>query len=189
MTSTTESLPGATPVAAPGAAGSPDAPHGVSEDRIKGVHRKFVTGVTIVTAMDGDRPRGLAVNAFSSLSLTPPLVMVCVQRTSSTYEPLFRAAYMGVSILAADQLPVASVFAAKSDDKFADLRWSRGGNGAPLIDHSAATLEARIEERIQATTHTVFIGRVVEATSSDRPALIYSAGGFYDGGRLDQATS
>ncbi|MGW8379758.1 flavin reductase family protein [Streptomyces sp. ODS28] len=157
------------------------------EDQVKGVHRKFVTGVTIVTTMDGERPRGLAVNAFSSLSLSPPLVMVCVQRTSSTYEPLFRAEHMGISILAADQLPVASVFAGKSQDKFAGLRWSTAGNGSPLIDHSAAALEARIEERIQTATHTVFVGRVVEAASSDRPPLVYSAGGFYDGGRLEQA--
>lgn len=164
-------------------------PHQVPEDDIKGVHRAFVTGVTIVTAMDGDRPRGLAVNAFSSLSLTPPLIMVCVQQTSSTYEPLFRAGHMGISILAADQLPVASVFATKNQDKFAELRWTPAAQGSPLIDHSAATLEARIEERIQAATHTVFIGRVTQATSSQRPPLIYSAGGFYDGARLDQAAN
>jgi flavin reductase (DIM6/NTAB) family NADH-FMN oxidoreductase RutF len=114
--------------------------------------------------------------------------MVCVQRTSSTYEPLLRADHMGISILAADQLPVASVFAKKSDDKFADLRWSRAAHGSPLIDHSAATMEARIEERIQTATHTVFIGRLLEAAPSERPPLIYSAGGFYDGGRLDQAS-
>ncbi|MGW7514461.1 flavin reductase [Streptomyces sp. NPDC054796] len=166
-----------------------DVPQEVPEEQIKGVHRKFATGVTIVTAMDGDRPRGLAVNAFCSLSVTPPLVMVCVQRTSSTYEPLFRAHHMGISILAADQLPVASVFARKSEDKFAGLRWTRAAHGSPLIDHSAATMEARIEERIQTATHTVFVGRVVEATSSERPPLIYSAGGFYDGGRLDQAAT
>lgn len=179
-----------TPTAATSAAVADAAPApAVPEEHIKGVHRKFVTGVTIVTAMDGDRPRGLAVNAFSSISVTPPLVMVCVQRTSSTYEPLFRAGHMGISILASDQLPVASVFATKREDKFAGLRWTPAANGSPLIDHSAAALEARIEERLQTATHTIFVGRVVEATHSERPPLIYSAGGFYDGARLTDAPS
>ncbi|GAA2613448.1 flavin reductase family protein [Streptomyces axinellae] len=178
----------ATPAEETHTGAAPAAPE-VPEDQVKGLHRKFVTGVTIVTTMDGDRPRGLAVNAFSSISLSPPLVMVCVQRTSSTYEPLFRSRHMGISILASDQLPVASVFATKSSDKFAELRWTPAAHGSPLIDHSAATLEARIEERLQTTTHTIFVGRVVQAAHSDRPPLIYSAGGFYDGGRLDQAAS
>ncbi|WP_328379280.1 flavin reductase family protein [Streptomyces sp. NBC_00440] len=159
----------------------------VAESDVKGLHRKFITGVTIVTTMDGERPRGLAVNAFSSISLSPPLVMVCVQRTSSTYEPLFRADHMGISILASDQLPVATVFAGKGDDKFAELRWTAGANGSPLIDSSAAVLEARIQERLQTSTHTIFIGRVTQAAHSERPPLIYSAGGFYDGGQLDAA--
>ena len=58
---------------------------------MKQVNRQFVTGVTVVTAMDETKPRGLAVNAFASISLDPPTVMVCVQRTSSTYNCLFRA--------------------------------------------------------------------------------------------------
>lgn len=154
---------------------------------VKKVNRKFITGVTLVTTMDGDTPRGLAVNAFSSISLDPPLVLVCVQRTSTTYEPLFRADHMGISILASDQLPVATVFAGKSDNKFAGLRWTPGAHGSPLIDHSAAVLEAAIQERLQTRTHTIFIGRITEAAHSERAPLIYSAGAFYDGGRLDDA--
>ena len=159
----------------------------LDEDTIKAVHRKFITGVTVVTTMDGDLPRGLAVNAFSSISLTPPLVLVCVQRTSSTYEPLFRASHMGINILAADQLPVASIFATKAQDKFAELRWTAGPHGAPLIDHCAATMEASIQERLQTRTHTVFIGRLTHAEHSERAPLVYSAGAFFDGGRLENA--
>lgn len=154
-------------------------------DLMKQVNRQFVTGVTVVTAMDGETPRGLAVNAFSSISLDPPTVMVCVQRTSSTHDCLFRANHLAINILSTDQLDVVNRFASKGVDKFADLDWEPGPFGSPVIDRSAAQMEVEIRERLQASTHTVVIGRVVHATvSGDRSPMIYSASGFFDGGAL-----
>jgi len=154
------------------------------QDVMKQVNRQFVTGVTVVTAMDGDRPRGLAVNAFASISLDPPTVMVCVQRTSSTYECLFRASHLAINILSTGQLDVVTRFAAKSDDKFTGLDWEPGPFGSPLINRSSARMEVEIRERLQASTHTVFICRVVDATVTDLAPMVYSAGGFFDGGAL-----
>lgn len=153
-------------------------------DVMKQVNRQFVTGVTVVTAMDGERPRGLAVNAFSSISLEPATVMVCVQRTSSTHDCLFRADHLAINILSTDQLDVVTTFAGKSDDKFADLDWTRGPFGSPLIDRSSARMETEIRERLQASTHTVFICRVVHAAVTDRDPMVYGAGRFFDGGAL-----
>lgn len=152
----------------------------VDPDLVRGVHRKFITGVTVVTTDDGGTPKGLAVNAFSSISLDPPMVLVCVQRSSATHPALHRASHIGINILAADQLDVAKVFAAKADDKFADLIWSRGDFGAPLIDGSCAQLEVEIGERLEAGSHTVFTGRVVSARHQDVAPLVYSGGGFFD---------
>ncbi|MEV8568238.1 flavin reductase [Streptomyces sp. NPDC051322] len=152
----------------------------VDPDLVKGVHRKFITGVTVVTADDDGTPRGLAVNAFSSISLDPPMVLVCVQRSSATHPVLHRASHLGISILAADQVDVAKVFASRADDKFAGLSWSRGGFGAPLIDRSCAQLEVEIGERLEAGSHTVFTGRVVSARHDDLAPLVYSGGGFFD---------
>jgi len=151
---------------------------------MKQVNRQFVTGVTVVTAMDGEKPRGLAVNAFSSVSLDPPTVMVAVQRTSSTHDCLYRATHLAINIVSVDQVDVVNTFAVKSDDKFAGLDWAPGPFGSPLIGHSAAQMEVEIRERLQASTHTVFVCRVVHATVSDRPAMVYSAGKFFDGGAL-----
>jgi flavin reductase (DIM6/NTAB) family NADH-FMN oxidoreductase RutF len=153
-------------------------------DLMKQVNRQFVTGVTVVTAMDGEKPRGLAVNAFSSISLDPPTVMVAVQRTSSTHDCLYRAAHLAINILSVDQVDVVNTFATKSDDKFAGLDWEAGPFGSPLIGRSAALMEVEIRERLQASTHTVFICRVLHAAVSDRPPMIYSAGKFFDGGAL-----
>lgn len=151
---------------------------------MKQVNRRFVTGVTVVTVMDGEVPRGLAVNAFSSISLDPPTVMVCVQRTSSTHDCLFRADHLAINILSTDQLDVVNRFATKAVDKFSSLDWAPGPFGSPLIGSSAAQMEVEIRERLQATTHTVFICRVVHATVSERSPMVYSAGGFFDGGAL-----
>jgi flavin reductase (DIM6/NTAB) family NADH-FMN oxidoreductase RutF len=157
-------------------------------DLMKRVNRQFVTGVTVVTAMDGQTPRGLAVNAFSSISLDPPTVMVGVQRTSSTHDCLFRAGHLAINILSTDQLDVVGKFATKADDKFAGLDWAPGPFGSPLIDRSCAQMEVEIRERLQASTHTIFICRVVHASVDERTPMVYSAGGFFDGGALTSLT-
>ncbi|MBA4863843.1 flavin reductase family protein [Streptomyces sp. PSKA54] len=153
-------------------------------DVMKQVNRQFVTGVTVVTAMDGETPRGLAVNAFSSISLDPATVMVCVQRTSSTHDCLFRADHLAINILSTDQLDVVATFASKADDKFKDVEWESGPFGSPLIARSSAQMEVEIRERLQASTHTVFICRVVYAAVAENHPMVYSAGKFFDGGAL-----
>ncbi|KPI18979.1 flavin reductase domain protein FMN-binding protein [Actinobacteria bacterium OK074] len=152
----------------------------VDPDLVRGVHRKFITGVTVVTTDDDGAPRGLAVNAFASISLDPPMVLVCVQRGSATHPALHRASHLGVSILAADQLDVAKVFATKGEDKFGRVSWTPGAFGAPLIDGACAQLEVEIGERLEAGSHTVFTGRVVTARHDDLAPLVYSGGGFFD---------
>jgi flavin reductase (DIM6/NTAB) family NADH-FMN oxidoreductase RutF len=159
-------------------------PTGPDLDTMKQVNRQFITGVTVVTTMDDEKPRGLAVNAFSSVSLDPPTVMVAVQRTSSTHDCLFRATHLAINILSTDQLDVVGVFATKADDKFAGLDWEPGPFGSPLLKRSGAQMEVEIRERLQASTHTLFVCRVVHATVSDRHPMVYSAGKFFDGGTL-----
>ncbi|WP_242456345.1 flavin reductase family protein [Mycolicibacterium sp. P1-18] len=151
---------------------------------MKQVNRLFVTGITVVTALDDDTPRGLAVNAFASISLDPPMVMVAVQHTSSTHDCLYRANHLAINILSVDQLDVVNRFAVKSDDKFAGLDWRPGPHGSPLIGRSAATMEAEIRERLHASTHTVFMCRVVHAEVEERAPMVYSAGKFFDGSNL-----
>lgn len=156
-------------------------------DTIRAFHRQFVTGVTIVTAMDDEQPRGLAVNAFSSISLAPALVLVCIAKTSSTHEPLFRAERFAVNLLAHDQADVAAHFATKSPDKFRQVSWQKGAHGCPVLNGSCAWLEAEVRERLRASTHTIFIGRVLAASSVATPPLVYMASKFYDGGTMQEA--
>lgn len=153
-------------------------------DIMKSFNRQFVTGVTVVTTKEGDTPKGLAANAYCSVSLEPPLVLVCVQKTSSTYPALFSSSHLGINILGADQRSTVGVFASKSPDKFAEVDWHEGPHGSPLIDGSAASIEAEIQERFQAKTHTVFICRVRHAEVDGAAPMVYKAGHFFDGGQL-----
>lgn len=156
-------------------------------DLMKGFNRQFITGVTVVTTVDDEgRPRGLAANSYASISLDPPLVLVCVQKTSSTYPALFQSSHLGINILSNAQLGTVRTFASKAPDKFADLEWHSGPNGTPLIDGSAASLEAEIKERFQAKTHTIFVGRVRHAEVADAHPMVYKAGHFFDGARLEE---
>lgn len=158
-----------------------------SLEALKGFNRQFVTGVTVVTTIDADgKPRGLAANSYASVSLEPPLVLVCVQKTTSTYASLFKSTHLGINIMSNRQRGTVGVFASKGDDKFASVDWHAGPAGSPLIDGSSASIEAEIKERFQAKTHTVFIAKVTHAEIAEAEPMVYKAGRFYDGAELSE---
>jgi|SRR5690625_150719 len=153
---------------------------------VLGFHRKFVTGVLAITTIEDSHPRGLVVNAFSSLSLDPPTIIVCVQQKSTSHALLYARDHFAVNMLAVDQIDHAKTLAAKGTDKFANIPWSAGPFGSPIIQGSVGWLEVVVTERFQATTHTLFVARVVAAEYTERPPLVYSGGKFYDGERLSE---
>jgi steroid delta-isomerase-like uncharacterized protein len=155
------------------------------EQGVRSAHRKFVTGVTVVAGTDGYRkPYGLVVNAFMSVSLSPPTIMVCVGKSSRSHDLFLQADAFSVNILAADQADVARRFASAETDKFASVDWQFGMLGTPLLANCSASFEARVNECVRASTHTIFVGSVSSAQSSERSPLIYMAGGMYDSASL-----
>ncbi|MET7765652.1 flavin reductase [Streptomyces sp. NPDC005336] len=165
--------------------GEPD--EGPSIEELKEFNRKFVTGVTVVTASDSaGRPRGLAVSAYMPISLDPPLVVVCVQKTSSTYPSLFESGHLGINIIANTQRAVVDRFASKAEDKFAGLDWHTAPAGSPLIRGASASIEAEIKERFRAKTHVVIVARIRYLEVSSVDPMVYKAGKFYDGASLEE---
>ncbi len=156
-------------------------PAGLLEQNVRSAHRKFVTGVTVVAGIDGDRkPFGLVVNAFMSVSLSPPTIMVCIGKASRSHDLFLRAEAFSVNILATDQAGIARQFASAQSDKFARVDWEPGALGAPILANCSASFEARVSECVRSSTHTIFVGLVSSAQSSERSPLIYMAGGMYD---------
>ncbi len=124
----------------------------------------FVTGVTVVTALDGERPFGITVNALSSVSLDPPLVMVALDRRRFL-TPIVRAAgRYAVNVLSEEQQALSDCFAGApvepGRDEFCGAPWHRGPTGLPQIDGAIATLECTVVQTFSAGDHDLFIGRV-----------------------------
>jgi flavin reductase (DIM6/NTAB) family NADH-FMN oxidoreductase RutF len=148
----------------------------------------FVTGVTVVTAIDdGGRPRGFTANSFTSVSLDPPLVLVCIARTAGSY-PLFSGtAHFAINILSEQQRPLSSRFASKQADKFAGVVWHPGESGSPLIDDTVAWLDCRTERQIDAGDHLILIGRVLAFEHSMQTPLGFCRGNYLRFGLEQQA--
>lgn len=156
---------------------------------LRQAHGKFVTGVTVVTGLSVEgAPFGLAVNAFTSVSLQPPTIVVCIGRTSRSHDLFARAKTFAVNVLSAHQVDVARRFASSAGDKFNGVTWTPGSFGAPLIANCAASFEVETVECLRASTHTVFIGHVASVRSSQEPPLVYMASQFFDSTDLSPLT-
>lgn len=148
----------------------------------------FVTGVTVVTAIDGEgRPRGFTANSFTSVSLDPPLVLVCIARTAGSY-PLFSTTpQFAINILSEEQRPLSSRFASKEADKFSGVAWQAGRTGSPLIAATVAWLDCRTERQIDAGDHLILVGRVIDFQHSTQTPLGFCRGNYLRFGLEQQA--
>jgi 3-hydroxy-9,10-secoandrosta-1,3,5(10)-triene-9,17-dione monooxygenase reductase component len=124
---------------------------------------QFVTGVTIVTGMAGDRPVGMTVNSFTSVSLAPPLVLFCAASGSMTGRHILKSGAFAVNILGRDQQEVAERFAARVEGRFAGLPARAGRTGSPILTDGLAFLDCRIADRMVRGDHFLILGEVVEA--------------------------
>jgi flavin reductase (DIM6/NTAB) family NADH-FMN oxidoreductase RutF len=150
-------------------------------NRIRGVHRRYPTGVTVVTTFDEGAPFGLSVNAFSSVSLDPPLALVCIAGSSSTHPRLFLRDHFAVNVLSAAQADLARQFGRPGGGKFEGVSWHEAPNGSPVLDGVCGWFELQIASRMPAATHTIFLGEITSVGMPDaHTPLLYLGGGFYD---------
>jgi flavin reductase (DIM6/NTAB) family NADH-FMN oxidoreductase RutF len=139
---------------------------------------RFASGVTVITTTVEDRDFGTTASAVSSLSMEPPMLLICLNRTSETREAIAKSDRFAVNILSEGQAEIASAFARKSPDKFAQAKVDRGPHGMPLIPGSLAQLECIVTETAVGGTHTVFFGEVRHAEGTDDAPLTYYRGRF-----------
>jgi flavin reductase (DIM6/NTAB) family NADH-FMN oxidoreductase RutF len=143
----------------------------------------FATGVTVVTSRDAQgRPQGLTVNAFCSVSLTPPLVLVCIDRRSDANPGLRETGVFNVSVLAHDQREISKRFATRGAAKFEGLTFADGDNGVPVIPGAIAVLECRLHASHEAGDHIIYVGEVTRLASHPGRPLIYHSAAY---GRIE----
>ena len=163
-----------------------DALRPLTPDEFREVIGHFATGVTVITTTDGDRPLGTTASAVTSLSLEPPMILVCMNKESATGLAMAAAGRFAVNILGEDQADLAVRFATKAPDKFDGVATTRGEYGEPLLADALATLECRVVEQTTGGTHVVFFGEVERGSARAGAPLAYYRGQF---GRLQLAAS
>lgn len=141
---------------------------------------RFTSGVTVVTTEHEGVLYGLTVASFASLSLHPPLVLVCIEKSVKSHDAIAGAGKFGVSILARNQVELSGRFASKIDDKFAGVDIVRGELGVPLLAGAITTLECRVQARLPGGDHTIFVGEVAEATTAEGDPLVYYRSAYRD---------
>ncbi len=145
----------------------------IDDARFKLAMSHFASGVTIVTAEHEGKLYGMTVASFASLSLHPPLVLVCIEKGAKSHDAIAGAGAFGVSILSAGQQEVSGRFASRRDDKFDGVGIRRGELNVPLIEGSICALECRLHSQLSGGDHTIFVGEVVDARVTDEAPLVY----------------
>jgi flavin reductase (DIM6/NTAB) family NADH-FMN oxidoreductase RutF len=140
----------------------------------------WASGVTIVTSRRGDRIHGMTVSAFSSVSLDPPLILVCAEKSSITNSLIEQSRVFCVNVLAADQDALSNKFASKRDEhrRFEGLECQNGATDCPRIPGAAVQLDCRVVESVDAGDHYVYIGSVEHVVITDAEPLVYHRGAY-----------
>ena len=156
------------------------APMTISAEDFKRALSRRASGVAVVTARNGERIHGMTVSAFTEVSLEPPLVLVCADKTSNTLPVIRAGGVFAINVLARDQQELSNRFALKKDEnkRFDGLEFDVGRTGAPLLRGVAVNIDCRVVAEHDAGDHVVYIGQVEEVRSFDRDPLLYFRGTY-----------
>jgi len=151
----------------------------VGPDEFRHVVGHFASGVTVVTTWDAEgRPTGLTANAFTSVSLVPPLILVCVDHNAQSYPAMQASGRFAVNILALGQEELSKRFAVSGGDKFDGIPWRPGPAGLPLLSGALAAIECHMVHAYPGGDHTIFVGRVESVQAEPVEPLLYYRGKY-----------
>lgn len=151
----------------------------IGKDEFRSALSRFASGVTIVTTTDSEGfAHGITVSAFSSVSLDPPLILVCIQKTAGSHAAFLEGGSFVVHFLGEGQDELSNLFASKSHEKFEGVSHHEGPNGVLVLDDALAVLECTVEAAHDAGDHTIFVGLVEKTSIKEGKPLIYWNGGY-----------
>jgi flavin reductase (DIM6/NTAB) family NADH-FMN oxidoreductase RutF len=155
---------------------------GIGNDEFKAVMTKFAAGVTVVTTVDTDGTLfGLTATAFTSLSMNPPLCLVCVDKTTGSHDPIERSRLFAVNFLTDQQESVSNTFASRRDDKFDNVKHEKGpATQCPVFPEALAWLECEISDVLPGGDHDIFVGMIKKVQINGGLPLDYWNGGYAD---------
>lgn len=140
---------------------------------------RFATGVTVASVLDAKgAPHGLTVSSFTSVSLHPPLILICLGHAVSTIQHFRAATHFGINVLAEDQRALSERFARKGHDRFDGVAWLPGVTGVPLLPGVLAAIECAVHRIVPMGDHDILVGEMVHAHVHEGEPLLYFASGY-----------
>lgn len=152
----------------------------IDEYRFRQVMGHFASGVTVVTAAHANELHGMTVSSFASLSLKPPLVLICIDKQVKCHDAIAASGCFAVNILEKHQEHLSRRFATPNIDKFMGVAWSNGQLGLPLLDDTLTAIECRLHSTVDGGDHTIFIGEVLHAEIREGSPLLYYRRGYHE---------
>ena len=134
----------------------------------------YPTGVTVVTAFNEDqKPMGLTVNSFASVSLEPLLILWSIDKRVTSYDAFLKVDKFSVNILAADQEDLCKLFSSKVDDRFSQCDWKKSELNLPVLTNTLSVLQCKVFKKVEAGDHTIIIGEVLDIQNESKEPLLY----------------
>jgi flavin reductase (DIM6/NTAB) family NADH-FMN oxidoreductase RutF len=151
----------------------------ITRDEFRAALGRFASGVTVVTTKDkSGRLHGITVSAFSSVSLDPPLILVCIEKRTGSHQAFEESATFVVNILREDQQHFSDIFASQLPNKFEGIECIENGAGVPILTDALVNIECRLINSHASGDHTIFVGEIVKTTVSDGNPLVYFHGNY-----------
>ncbi|HEX8637330.1 MAG TPA: flavin reductase family protein [Pyrinomonadaceae bacterium] len=151
----------------------------ISKEEFRRALSRFASGVTVVTTKDSNgKLYGITVSAFCSVSLSPPLILVCIERTTGSHHALAASKRFVVNILSENQQNLSNHFALPSDDKFAGVDFRAGIEEIPVLNGALVNLECRLRNSYEGGDHTIYVGEIENAVVNDGNPLLYFHGNY-----------
>jgi flavin reductase ActVB len=152
----------------------------VTPELFRSALSRFASGVTVVTTKDAaGNPHGITVSAFCSVSLDPPMVLICIEKTTGSHYAFPESGRFVVNILNADQKNISERFASPFDDKFDGIDLTMNVDGIAVLSGCLGILECRVRHAFDGGDHSIFVGEVEHASAAEGDPLIYFRGNYF----------
>lgn len=151
----------------------------ITKDEFRAALGNFTSGVTVVTTKDAnDKLHGLTVSAFSSVSMNPPLILICIQKSTPSHYAFAESKAFVVNILSDSQKEISNQFAFKHEDKFAGINYNLSETGLPVLEDCLVNLECSLKHSYDGGDHTIFVGQIENAIINEGNPLVYWKGDY-----------
>ena len=152
----------------------------IDDARFRQAMGYFASGVTVVTTASAGELYGMTVSSFASVSLHPPLILICIDKGVPSHDMIRDAGCFVVNILEERQEHLSRRFATTTNDKFKGVAWHSGQLGLPVLDNTLAAIECRLHQVHDGGDHTIFVGEVVDAEIREGAPLLYYRRGYHE---------